>query len=361
MSSFKPKSKQPEFSGEQKEFTPIIPEDGLQVVQVGALVYLGEHKKLPKFAKDNAGNREKEDDGVTDKVIFPKEGKDVEQKVGVYVDLLSQTHNYGEAIGEKNIRLPLHTIVRGISEGISLTTVAPRNKDKEYIKGIPWSYAGQSNWNKIAAVTYFEDGKTKVSDKMCKADYKNGYHNDISLLLGKPFMYNVEVKVTDEGGKTFVNTKLKSPVPLMKGVPVPEALINPVMIQFDDEDLLEAKEEFGGARKIDLLRLADLRKIVLSLDYAGSKMQEAIRETQNESDLIAKAKDIAAKIIETDKDLKEIRQMYPEKFDGSSTASSAPSAPSEAPKASSKKPSASKPKAEDKAPNFDDMDDDIPF
>ena len=354
--SFKPKSNTPEYTGEQKEFVPIIPEDGLQVVQVGALVYLGEHKKLPKFAKDNAGNREKEDDGVTDKVLFPKEGKDVEQKVGVYVDLLTQTHNYGEEIGEKNIRLPLHTVVRGMAEGISLTTVAPRNpKDNSYIKGIPWSYAGQSNWNKIAAVTFMDDGKTKVSEKMCKADYKNSYHNDISLLLGKPFMYNVEVKVQEDGDKTYVNTKLKSPVPLMKGMAVPEALIAPVKIQFDDDDLLEQKDELGGARKIDLLRLADLRKIVLALDYEGSKMQEAIRETQNESELIAKAKEIAAKIVETDKDLKEIRSLYPEKF-GESASSEAAEQPKAEPKKTAKTSAKKAPE-----PNFADIDDDIPF
>lgn len=313
--AFKPKSNNiNNSSAERKPFVAIVPEDGLQVVQVGALVYLGEHKKLPKFAKDGAGNREKNDDG-NDKVIFPKEGKDTEQKVAVYIDLLSQTHDYGEEIGEKNIRLPLHQVVRGISEGIGLTTVAPRNpKDNSYIKGVPWSYAGNSQWNKIANVTTLEDGKTKVADKMCKADYKNPYHNDISLLLGRPFMFNVEVDVQEVSENKYVNTKLKSPVPLMKGIPVPEAKISPVMIQFEDDDLLEEKEELGGARKIDMLRMADLRKIVLSLDYEGSKMQEAIREVHNESELITKAKEIEAKIIETDKDLKEIRELYPEKF-----------------------------------------------
>lgn len=346
--SFKPKSNQPENTSttERKPFVAIVPEDGLQAVQVGALVYLGEHKKLPKFAKDNAGNREKEEDGVTDKVLFPKEGKDTEQKVGVYVDLLSQTYDYGEDIGEKNIRLPLHQVVRGMSEGISLTTVAPRNpKDNSYIKGIPWSYAGQSNWNKIAAVTFMEDGKTKVSEKMCKADYKNPYHNDISLLLGKPFMYNVEVKVQEDGENKYVNTKLKSPVPLMKGMPAPAPTIKAVSINFNDSDLLEEKEELGGARKIDLLRQADLRKIVIALDYEGTKMQEAIREVYDEDTLIEKAKEISAKIIETDRDLKEIRSLYPEKF-GITSSSTAQPAPQD------KSPT----------PNFDDMDDDqAPF
>jgi len=312
----KPKSKnnQSNSNSEQKEFVPIIPEEGLEVVHIGAMVYLGEHKKLPKFAKDNAGNREKEDDGVTDKVLFPKEGKDIEQRVALYVDLLNQTHNYGEDIGEKNIRLPLHTVVRGMSEGISLTTVAPRNPKKEYIKGIPWSYAGNSIWNKVAKVTTLEDGKTKVEELMCDADYKNQHHNDTSLLLGRPFMMNLEVKVTEKDNKKYVNTKLKSPVPLVKGIPVPKALIAPVEINFDDTDLLEKKDELGGACKLDLLRMADLRKIVIALDYEGSNMQKAIRQVHNEADLIKNAKETQAKIIETDKDLKEIRELYPEKF-----------------------------------------------
>jgi hypothetical protein len=299
---------------ERKEFVPIIPEDGLQPVQVGLLVDLGSHKKYPKYAKDNAGKREQDEDG-NDKIIWPKEGKDTEQRVGVYVDLLTQTHDYEGDIGVKNIRLPLHEVSRGMSNGLNFTTVAPRDPDGNYIKGKPWTLAPASAWCKIAAVVKDDKGE-KVSDTMLKADYKNPKHNDITMLLGKPFMYNVEVKQTEKDGNNYVNTKLKSPVPLMKGMKTEPALIPAVSVNFDDDDLLDIREDLGGVSKFDLLRISDLRKIVLAEDYPDSKMQVAVRERQDEDELIKKAKEIQDKIIENDKDLNEIKAKYPDGPEG---------------------------------------------
>lgn len=298
-------------NSEKKVFIPVVPEDGLQAVQVGLLVNLGLHKKLPKFAKDNAGKREQDENG-NDKIIVPKEGKDIEQKVAVYVDLLEQTHDYEGEIGVKNIRLPLHQVQRGMSEGLNLTTVAPRDGDGNYIKGKPWLLAPASQWAKIAAVTKTEDGK-KVSEVIFDANYKNPKLNDISQLLGKPFMFNVEVKTTEKDGNTYVNTKLKSPVPLMKGMNPSEALVPAISINFDDDDILEPKEELGGACKYDFIRVSDLRKIVLAEDYEGSKMQEAVREREDEDELIKKAKEIAAAIIENDKEYKEVLAILAER------------------------------------------------
>ena len=351
--SFKPRSNKPqnENQTERKEFVPIIPEDGLQPVQVGLLVDLGAHKKLPKFAKDNAGKREQDEAG-NDKIIWPKEGKDTEQRVGVYVDLLTQTHDYEGDIGVKNIRLPLHQVNRGMTEGLNFTTVAPRDPDGNYIKGKPWTLAPASAWCKIAAVVKDEKGD-KVSDTMLKADYKNPKHNDINMLLGKPFMYNVEVKQTEKDGNTYVNTKLKSPVPLMKGMNPEAALIPAISVNFDDEDLLEIREELGGVAKFDLLRISDLRKIVLAVDYEGSNMQKAVQERQDEKELITKAKEIYEKIVEGDRDLAEIREKFPNGPEGEA----APAKQEEAPKA---KPAAPK-KPQAPVPSFSDMDDEIPF
>lgn len=300
-------------SGEQKEFVPIIPEEGLQAVQVGLLVDLGSHKKLPKFAKTTSGDREKDEDG-NDKIIWPKDGA-VEQKIACYIDLLNQTHDYEGDIGVKNIRLPLHPVNRGMSDGLNFTTVAPRDpKTNEYIKGRPWLLASTSQFYKIAGVVKYEDG-TKVSDVIFKPEYKNPKLNNIAELLGKPFMFNLDVKVTPKDDKTFVNTKLKSPVPLMKGMKPEAALMKAVAVNFDDDDLLEVKEELGGVSKFDLVRAADLRKIVLAEEYQGSKMQEAVRERNGEDgekELIKKAKEIVEKILETDKDLIEIRNKFPD-------------------------------------------------
>ncbi len=331
---------------ERKEFVPIVPEDGLQAVQVGLLVDLGNHKKYPKFAKDSNGKREQDDDG-NDKILWPKEGKDLEQKVACYIDLLDQTHDYGGDIGVKNIRLPLHPVNRGMSEGLNFTTVAPRDPDGNYIKGRPWLLASTSNFYKIAGVVKYESGE-KVSDVIFKADYKNAKLNNIAELLGKPFMFNVEVKKTEKDGNTYVNTKLKSPVPLMKGMKPEAALIQAVSVNFDDDDLLEVKEELGGVSKYDLLRLSDKRKIVLAEDYPGSNMQKAIQEREDEKELIKAAKEIAEKIIENDKDLIEIRQKYPNGNPSADTPVKQESS------AKQEKPQAPK-------PDFADMDDYIPF
>jgi hypothetical protein len=229
-----------------------------------------------------------------------------------------------------------------MSEGVNFVTVAPRDKNKQYIKGVPWTLAPTSQFVKIASVV--KDGDKKVSDIIFRADYKNAKLNDITLLLGKPFMMNVEVKKVEKDGNEYVNTKLKSPVPLMKGMTPSEPLIQAVSVNFEDEDLLEDREDLGGVSKFDLIRLSDLRKIVLANDYAGSKMQAAVQERMDEDELISKSKEIEAKIIETDRDLVEIRSMFPngKPVDGEAPVAAKPSKP--------EKPST----------NFDDMDD-APF
>jgi hypothetical protein len=69
---------------------------------------------------------------------------------------------------------------------------------------------------------------------------------------------------------------------------------------------LEPKEELGGSCKFDLIRQADLRKIVLAEDYAGSEMQKAIQQRMDEAALIEKAKELSAKAIAGNKELQEI-------------------------------------------------------
>jgi single-stranded DNA-binding protein len=81
-------------------------------------------------------------------------------------------------------------------------------------------------------------------------------------------------------------------------------------------------------------------------------MQEAVVERNGkdgEKEIIVKAKEIAEKILEGDKDLQEIRAKYPNGQDGGA----APVAQAATPTKPSKP---TKP-----APNFSDMDDDVPF
>jgi hypothetical protein len=130
----------------------------------------------------------------------------------------------------------------------------------------------------------------------------------------------------------------------------PDGLIKAISVGFDDTDLLEPSDELGGACKLDLVRIADLRKIVLASDYQGTEMQKAIQQKFNEADLIEKAKEIQAKLIETDKELQEIYSIL------GSDSDEQPEAPKEKPVAKPAPKSKAKP-----APNFADIDDDIPF
>lgn len=303
--AFTPISNLPQTSSdntERKEFVPIKPKKGTQVCQVGLLVDLGTHKKFPKFAeKDN--KREQDENGL-DKILVPKEGKDTEQKVAVYVDLLTQTHDYEGAIGVKNIRLPLHQNNYGVSAGINFSTVAPRKPNGDYIKGQPWLLAPASQWMKIAKAVAFDADKS-VADVIFHAEYKNKDLNNINLLLGKPLLFNVEVKESVSGDKTYINTKLLTPSPMIEGMNVPEALITPISIEFTDTDLLDKRDDLSGACKLDLIRNADILKIVVATNYEGSEIQKAIQETKDEAELIKSAKDKEQKIIASDKKLQE--------------------------------------------------------
>ena len=95
-----------------------------------------------------------------------------------------------------------------------------------------------------------------------------------------------------------------------------------------------------------MLRKADLLKIVLAEDYKGSPMQKAIQEEHDEEDLIKDAKEKQQKVIDNDKELKQVMEILnkqngvePESSDGD-----------EPPATTS-----------DREPDYSDMDTDIPF
>lgn len=328
------------------------PEEGSQIVQLGLLVDLGLHQKLPKFAKDSKGVKETNEDGSY-KIIMPKEGdKGFEHKIAAYVDLLNETHDFGEKIGTKNVRLPLHKVSRGLSEGLTLTTVAPRDPKGNYVKGKPWILAATSQWYKIAGVVYTEQ-RQKVSDIIFDARYDNEELNNVALLLGKPFMMEVQVKVNVVGegdnAKEFVNINLKSPMSLMKGLTAPAALTGAVAVLMDDVDLLEPKDFLGGARKIDMLRVADIRKVVLAQNYQGSKMQEAIRVVHDEAAMLKDAQERHAKNISGDKELQEVLKLVSQ--GAVAPVASAPAAAAPAPTSTPSAP----------APTPEQLNEDAPF
>ena len=286
-------------------------ESGLANAQIGLMINLGKHEVLPAFYKDNAGKIQLDKDGnpKVKPTTNAKGEQKYDEKVAVYVDLLDQTHDHGETIGVRNIRIPLHQMKYGVSEGINYTTVAPRDPEGNYIKGRAWTLAPASKWSALAKAMKLEQTKDSKTVHDVIFDPASRDVNNISFLVGRPFNITVEHTTTEKDGKTYHNTKLKSPVPLAtKEIGKTEAPLQAaIVIDLNDDDLLSTYEyeSPNGTityRKIDLIRKADLLKIVLAENYEGSKMQEAIQSEHDEDELIEQAKEKQAKILETDKD-----------------------------------------------------------
>lgn len=339
-------------------YVVVEPKGGLQAVQVGLLVELGLHPKQPKFAKTSSGEREKDSEG-RDKIIFPSEKNPNNNKIAVYLDLLNQTYDYGGEIGEQTIREPLHGAFYGVSEGINADTIAPRDASGNYIKGRKWCLPPSSKWAELADATTMEDGST-VHSVIFNGDYNNNRANDISLLLGKPFLINTQVKKSKSGDKTYVNVRFKNPVPLMEGMPVKQATSFPLMIRMDDTDLLTPYEVLRGQRKIDFVRISDARKIVLALNYQGSKMQEAIRQSGkfDEAALIEDAKSKAESILAMDKELAEVLAEIARRNGGEVPQQAQQQTPQPAPQKIEQPKQAP---VQEPTPDFDAFDDSLPF
>jgi hypothetical protein len=292
-------------SQEKSDFVPVVPDAGTDVGIVSLIVELGKHDVQPKFAKDSKNKQEFEEDG-SPKIIWPNTKYPSKGLAALYFDLANQTHDYGGDTGEQLIRLPFHSVSRGMSEGISTEAVAPRDLEGNRLKR-PWMYHSNSKWAKLAAATTFEDGTT-VASRMCNPFYDNPDLNEVRLLLGKACLINVEVKVSGE----YTNVSVKNPTAFPKKYPKPDALPVPALIiEFEDDDLLKNKAELGGKCKLDFVRVADLRRIVIANDYPGKAIQKAIQQKFDEPALIKKALEIAQAIVDNDKELIEIYKLFP--------------------------------------------------
>ena len=261
MSAFKPKQKtmaprDPE-GGSSADFVTPEPEEGLRGVAVSLLVSLGTQVRTPYQKKDDQGNELVDDDGQP-VMISPKPN----EQVALYVDLLDDEHDYGEEIGVKQIRQPLHSEFGGrIDDGLNFKEVGQYTPQGDYLKGRPWTLPPAGLFAKIAKAC----GAPEI---MVAGDYKdnrNEHKSDISRLLGKPFLMNVEIARKDtqnaEGKDvTYVNVKLKTPVPVMKGMVLPELTTEPVALGFMSEvdELVEQGQFFRPAVR---------KKIMAALDY----------------------------------------------------------------------------------------------
>ena len=290
-------------------------EDGLCNAQIGLMVNLGKHKQVPRFVKDK--DKIVLDDQGNPKINLglDKEGNPkLEHKLAVYVDLLEQTHDYEGDIGVRNIRLPFHQVQYGVTQGINYTTVAPRDANGNYIKNRKWTLAPASKWAALSKAILQEQTATSKTMHDIVFDPANKDANAVWLMVGKPFNITVEVKETTKGDKTYKNINVKTPALLAKKEigKTEEPLQPAVVVDMQDDDLLTEYEftkpdgEVFTYRKIDLLRKADLLKIVLAEDYEGSPMQAAIQEEHDEEALIEEAKEKHQKILESDKEYAQV-------------------------------------------------------
>ena len=246
----------------------------------------------------------------------------------VFADLPNDVVDYGEHIGKKQYRLLLNKSFKGEITGIVFEGSPQKDGQGNILRG------PDGKW--LPLILHPNNMLTKLA-KACGED--DVIHSmDISKLLGKPFMAQVEVKKTpDKNGK--VDTE---------GNPVVYTNVNfkgAVMLPLDDDDKPVAVGElevepkcitFTNATKEDIqfIRYNLRQQIKKARDYPGSAMQKAIEAWEAEN----------------------------EKESQESQGAEKKSAPAPAPAQSAKAAAAGKAKAEASAPApDDDMDDDIPF
>lgn len=222
---------------------------GLNVVYLNAVIFAGTQEREPM----------KQDDG-TYKDMNPI------QQVLLYVDFPNVTIDWDacakdsnkegyKPIGKKALREPLHSVFKGVPRGVTFSAVPPTDGNGDIIKGQEWTFHANNMLTKIA----------KATQTLNIIDPDSDDNMDVELLVGKPFLINVEIKEGKNGGK-FV--KLKDPVPLMHGMEVPENPNKAVGIDFDTTD-----EE-----ALSNLRFGDMKMLAKAPQFVGSPMAEALKD-----------------------------------------------------------------------------------
>jgi len=269
------------------------------------------------------GVQDREDYEEEDGTLKPQKPKPM---VAVFADLPNDVVDYGEHIGKKQYRLLLNKSFKGEITGVVFEGSPQKDGQGNILLG------PDGKWLPLAL------HPSNLLTKLAKACGEDDviFSMDISKLLGKPFMAQVEVKKTpDKNGKldtegnpvVYTNVNFKGAVVLPlddddKPVTVGELEVEPKCITFDNA----TKED------IQFIRYNLRQQIKKARDYPGSAMQKAIEawEAENEKEP-QEGQDAAKK-------------------------------PAPAPAQSAKAAAAGKAKAEASAPApFEDMDDDIPF
>lgn len=216
-------------------------------------------------------NREDFEDPITKemKTQGPK------QQVVVFADLVADVVDYGTTIGKAQYRLLLNKSFMGEVQGINFGTVPPKDAKGNTMEGKPWCMHPQNLLTKLAKAV----GKTEIINEGSDSSL------DISLLLGQPFMAQVEVKETegkkkdaDGNAVLYKNVSFRGASEIGEDddgekLAIADLTVKPLCITFD------------SAKKGDIkfIRANLIAKIKLANNYKDSAMKVAIEAYEADS------------------------------------------------------------------------------
>lgn len=164
-----------------------------------------------------------------------------------------------KAIGIQPYRLMVNPEFKGDVRGITFAPAPPMDKDGNILEvDGAWTFAATSVLTKIA----------KAADVKEVIDGNSESNMDISLLLGKPLMVNIEIKEGKNGAifpkiASYAKAKPKD----LKGVDLD--CVNTFMVDFEDPK----------AEDLNQLRISVKNKIARSTQFEGSVIQKVLKET----------------------------------------------------------------------------------
>lgn len=161
-----------------------------------------------------------------------------------------------EKLGKKPYRHPIHRVFKGVPTGINFNPAPPMDNEGNIIKDRKWTFAATSIFTKLA----------KAANVKSIIDPDSEDNMDISLLVGKPLMVDVEIKEGKNGGQ-FLN--VKNPVKLIKGAKAPKLTTDTFLIDMDTDDTEMVKKN---------MRFGDAKVVVKAPEFVGSPLQPVIKE-----------------------------------------------------------------------------------
>jgi hypothetical protein len=262
----KPKSNGNSNGGNFENRNFPTPKSGARRARVSLIVDLGTQEREPVWEKDGKLVKEGTEGAVS------KDQKPAHQ-IAVFADLVNDVVDYGGDIGEAQYRLMLNKGFKGDIQGVNFNKVPPMDAKGNRIEGKSWSFHPQNLLTKL--------GKAVEID-----GFGDDNNDDLELLLGKQFVADVEVKEVNSGKQDKEGNDI-----IYKNVNFKGASKVPAEIKTDDEgNETEVVPTFAKLRQaprlitfddateedVKFLRKDVIKKIKLSLDYAGSTIQKAI-------------------------------------------------------------------------------------